>query len=92
MDMKLELTSWRESLTEAMLANGETWVDVESHTFTDEDLDAKFDHGYGGTEGCDFTLWTKARVYFPVCYDGSEWVGSVARNPDGKATPHQGGG
>jgi hypothetical protein len=31
-------------------------------------------------------------VYFPACYDGAEWVGSVSRNPDGKATRHQGGG
>ena len=85
-------TNWREDLTEAMQEHGETWADVEAHTLTEEQLDARFDHGYGGEEGAPFTLWTKNRVYFPGCYDGSEWVASVARNPDGKATEHVGGG
>lgn len=31
-------------------------------------------------------------VYFPLCYDGSEWVGSVSRNPNGVSTMHLGGG
>lgn len=32
-------------------------------------------------------------VYFPLCYDGgSEWVGSVPRNPNGVLTMHLGGG
>lgn len=34
----------------------------------------------------------KKSVYFPLCYDGSEWVGRVTRNPDGKATDHQSDG
>jgi hypothetical protein len=28
---------------------------------------------------------------FPATYEGSEWVGSVPRNPNGKATKHIGG-
>jgi len=90
--MEDTISSWREDLTKAMQSHGETWGDVESCTLTDEQLHAKFDHGYGGTLGEPFTLWTKGRVYFPVQYDGSEWVESVPRNPDGKATPHFGGG
>lgn len=87
-----DYTSWKQDIEEAMRSNGETWADVESHTLTDDELNAKFDHSYGGTNGVPFTLWTKRRVYFPVCYDGAEWVESVSRNPDGKATEHVGGG
>ena len=56
-------------------------------------LDIEFDDGYGIIEGFPFLLWTEKRVYFPVYYDGSEWVGSVPRNPDENAIPqHFGGG
>lgn len=44
-------------------------------------LAREFDSGFGGEEGYGFTLWTSARVYFPVCYDGAESVASVPRNP-----------
>ena len=87
----LQNTNWREDLTEVLAENGETWADVESHTLTESQLEARFFHGFGLTSGVPFTLWTKNRVYFPACYDGSEWVASVARNPDGKATEHVGG-
>jgi hypothetical protein len=55
-------------------------------------LDYDFDPGYGSTEGPSFTLWTAKRVYLPACYDGSEWVASVPRNPCDEATEHVGGG
>jgi len=86
-----EATNWKEDLTEAMQERGETWTDVESHTLTEEQLNAIFDHGFGGTNGTPFTLWTKNRIYFPWQYDGVEGVASVSRNPDGKATEHVGG-
>ena len=54
-------------------------------------LDTEFYAGWGGANGCPFTVWTAARVYFPVVYDGREWVGSVPRNPGPEATMHQGG-
>lgn len=88
---RTDRTTWRKDITRELKENGETWSDVESHTLTDEELDTEFDSGYGGTEGVPFTLWTKSRVYFPLCYDGSEWTGSVSRHPDGKPTIHQGG-
>ena len=86
------MKNWKDMLTEALSGNGETWDDIGSSTLSEEELNRKFDLGYGGTEGAPFTVWTKDRVYFPVCYDGTEWVGSVARHPDGKPTEHQGGG
>jgi hypothetical protein len=83
--------NWRESITQQMGDHGETWADVESCTLTDEQLDADFNDSFGSAEGEAFTLWTKSRVYFPAVYDGSEWVTSVSRNPDGIPTAHVGG-
>ena len=60
-------------------------------TLTKEEAESKFHIGYGGTNGRPFTAWTKDRVYFPVCYDGAEWVESVPRNFPGSVTEHVGG-
>ena len=54
-------------------------------------LDYYFDDDSKKIEGESFTIWTKSRVYFPVQYNGCEWVESVSRNPDGKPTHHIGG-
>ena len=86
------MTTWKELLKETMQMRGETIADLVACTLTDAELVAEFDSGYGGTEGQPFTAWTANTVYFPICYDGAEWVGSVSRNPDGKLTDHQGGG
>jgi hypothetical protein len=85
------MTTWRKLITEAMVPD-DSWENVVSCTLSDEELDVEFDDGYGGTRGVPFTLWTKKNVYFPIQYDGSEWVGSVSRKPDGKPTYHMGGG
>lgn len=84
--------SWREMLLVEMREHGECFDDIISNTLSDEQMDFRFHCGYGGTRGGPFTAWTTNRVYFPVQYDGSEWVGSVARNPDGMPTGHMGGG
>jgi hypothetical protein len=58
----------------------------------DEDaLDIPFDPGYGGSEGPDVLIWTERRVYFPVVYDGSEWLASAPRNPQAEGQSHVGG-
>ena len=85
------LTSWKDMLSRALRDNNETWDDVESNTMTRGEMRRKFEKGYGGTKGVPFTVWTSKSVYFPVCYDGTEWVGRVSRHPDGKPTEHQGG-
>jgi hypothetical protein len=84
------MESWRQMLTEAMHEHGETWNDVEEHTLMPTQLDQLFDSGFGEPNGASFTLWTRARVYFPATYDGAEWVASVARHPDGVPTRHIG--
>lgn len=86
------MENWKAMLDNALKGNGESWGDVEANTMTDEEMSKMFYSGYGRIEGCAFTVWTKNFVYFPVCYDGSEWVGCVSRNPDRKPTDHIGGG
>ena len=99
------MTTWREMITEHMAKHGDSLADVvsmcaETNNWKDENrkpykddswLDLDFDAGYGGEEGARFTIWTTDRIYFPACYDGSEWCTSVARNPNGKPTGHVGG-
>jgi hypothetical protein len=86
------MATWRDLITRAMDESGDDWTKKVHMVPMTLDLDNEFDDGYGGTEGAPFTLWTVDRVYFPVCYDGSEWVASVPRNPCNKVTSHIGGG
>lgn len=99
------MTTWRVLIDEEMAEHGESWDDVvhvalgrmERRAWMScepptPSLDTVFDDGYGIPEGCPFTLWTHKRVYFPVCHDGAESVGSVPRNPCDQATDHVGGG
>lgn len=89
--MNYDNTSWKELFEDKFKDTGDSWENVESSTLTEEQLNTRFDCGYGGIEGDFFTVWTKDQVYFPICYDGAEWIGSVSRNPDNKPTTHQGG-
>lgn len=84
-------TTWRDLIDHEMKRRHEDWDDVIDSAF-DGDVDTVFDNGWGSTEGCAFTLWTHHRVYFPVSYDGAEWVESVNRYPDAEPTKHVGGG
>lgn len=91
-------TTWRELIAREMAKHGDSWDKVDSVVVEPTDycpepsLDAEFDDGHvWPPEGCAFTVWTWRRVYFPVCYDGAESVGSVSRNPDGRANKHVGG-
>lgn len=85
------MATWRGLISDEMECNRETWADVEACTLSDDGLNAFFYDGYGGAKGQPFTLWTKSRVYFPVVYDGLEWVGSVPRDPSDEACKHFGG-
>lgn len=85
------VTTWKEELTNELLNNNEKLKDIIHNTLTDEQMLEEFDDGFGGSEGDAFTAWSKNFVYFPVVYDGSEWVSSVSRNPCDVATEHIGG-
>ena len=84
------MENWKILIEDVMKNHGETWEDVEASTMTEEEMLTEFYSGFGGPEGCPFTVWTKNRVYFPVVYDGAEWASSVSRNPNGKPTTHVG--
>lgn len=85
-------STWRKEINDQMDWQDEGWKDLVKTTLSEHELDREFDPGFGSTHGIPFTLWTKKRVYFPVCYDGSESVGSVPRNPCDVKTFHVGGG
>ena len=87
----MENATWRKMIVMEMKDRGETFGDTVSCTLSEAELDEVFDDGYGGSEGKHFTLWTANRVYFPVVYDGAEWVGSVPRNPNDEKSEHVGG-
>ncbi len=80
--------TWRSALKVATDQTKDPFTDC---TLSDEELDKEFDSGYGGSEGKDFTAWGETYVYFPVVYDGAEWVGWSLRNPCDTSTKHQGG-
>jgi len=82
------MVTWLEMIICEMEYNGDSLDDKVSCTLSIVELGVPFDSGYGAIEGEPFTLWTKKRVYFPVSYDGAECVGSVSRDPDGRATSH----
>jgi hypothetical protein len=91
-------TTWRKAMSD-----NRGWDDKNPHYDAERDgsllavapdesvLDVEFESGFGTSEGPAFTAWTATRVYFPVVYDGSEWVGSAPRNPCDEACEHVGG-
>jgi hypothetical protein len=86
------MIKWRTLLEQSLIDCGETMGDIVSYAPVDGKwLDYYFDDDSKQIEGESFTVWTKKRVYFPVQYNGSEWVESVSRIPDGKPTNHIGG-
>lgn len=82
---------WADMLAECMQKANDPGP-VIACTLSPAAMSWPFDSGFGGTCGEPFTAWTRDRVYFPVCYDGAEWVGSAPRHPCDEATEHVGGG
>jgi len=85
-----EISCWYDELLTVLESTKEDPQDLIT-TLTDEELHEQFPAGFGGTYGRPFTAWGKKYVYFPVVYDGSEWVGYAPRNPCCEKTKHQGG-
>ena len=81
------MATWRELIKE--LAKEDLII---KNTLSETELDVEFHDGHVGTESKAFTAWREKYVYFPVCYDGAEWVGRARRNPCDEATKHMGGG
>ena len=84
--------NWYDMLQEIMEEDGEDFS-KKICTVSDDALKVKFNPGYKGSkEGKPFTAWGEKWVYFPICYDGSEWIGHAPRNPCDISMEHQGGG
>ena len=83
-------TTWRKLLKNAFSQTGDNFDKMET-TLTETQLDKEFDPDFGSPEGDSFTAWGTLFVYFPVTYDGAEWVGYAPRNPCFYKTEHQGG-
>ena len=83
--------SWKDMIDDVFERLNDSWDNVEHCTLSDEELNEKFDSL--DTSGKPFTIWTQKYVYFPVGYDGDEWVGYVQRNPGENPEPtiHVGG-
>ena len=82
--------TWREALEAERKSSGDS-SEIVAVAPTEEVLDVVFDGGYGGSQGENVLVWTKKRVYFPVVYDGAEWMGSAPRNPTKSGQRHVGG-
>ena len=72
--------SWKTVMCERFLDSDVEWCDVE------------FDAGLDCQEGIPFCVWTNDWVYFPVVYDGAQWVGGIPLNPDPNYVPTSYGG
>ena len=83
------MDTWRELIQEEASKHGDS-VDAMTISIEDGGLDREFDDWYGLHEGCPFTAWSVSRVYFPIVYDGAEWVGSAPRNPCDERLEHFG--
>ena len=85
-----EIATWRILINAEASRHNDILDSCFKCTLSESELDQKFNTGYGTIEGLTFTAWSNNRVYFPVQYDGSEWCGSVVRNPDNNPTNHLG--
>jgi hypothetical protein len=81
-------TNWRIEIASAIGKNDDKLIHC---TLSEDELDVLFNSSYGGGEGKPFTAWGEKYVYFPIVYDGAEWVGWAPRNPCDEAMVHQGG-
>lgn len=98
--IKRGFTNWKRLFDEVVATDKEpieyisfkntlmTWRDAQNAPALHE----WFDDDYGGTEGQPFTAWSANWVYFPICYDGREWIGKAPRHPCDYSCKHQGGG
>lgn len=84
------MANWKEMLIDVFNETGDDFLKMET-TLTDEELIKEFDDDVGEVGGTNFTAWGEKYVYFPVIYDGAEWVGYAPRNVCNIKTSHWGG-
>lgn len=85
-----KMETWQEMFEECRTEDGDT-SPVVAVAPDESVLDVAFDSDYGSSAGPAVLIWTEERVYFPVVYDGAEWLESVPRNPVPHPKGHVGG-
>lgn len=85
------LNSWWKMLEDACCTTGDNFDSLVC-TLTVEEMKTQFDTGFGFQEGKSFIAWGEKYVYFPIIYDGSEWIEFVPRNPTKDYDPYHFGG
>lgn len=83
-------TTWRQQLEIARDDNGDTTPIIAYAPANSAIWDKEFDNGYGSPEGSNVLAWSETHVYFPVVYDGAEWIESAPRDPQEFGQPHVG--
>ncbi len=88
-----DVTTWNKVLADFLKEQDDEATDViVAKAPADEKVwDEEFSAGYGGPEGAHILAWSAQWVYFPVCYDGAEWMGRAPRHPRAKGQEHVGG-
>lgn len=82
--------NWYEMIKDLCVETGDSFENLVC-TLSEDEMKMEFDIDYGREEGKPFTAWGEKYVYFPICYDGFEWVGFAPRNPCDIPMRHQGG-
>jgi hypothetical protein len=75
------IPTWRDYLFKAINNAGEDPDSaIVATTLSDRYIDANVD-GYNRASEQQWIVWTMARVYFPIIFDGYVEIGSVPRDP-----------
>ena len=72
--------NWYDELQKEFIKNGDDFSEMLIN-INEKEQKQEFDSGGGDCNGVPFTAWGVYFVYFPVGYDGSDYIGSVPRNP-----------
>lgn len=83
-------TTWRQELAAAQ-RRADDQNEIIAYAPDAAAFVVEFDSSYGSPKGPDVLAWTETRVYFPVTYDGSEWMESAPRHPTTEGQEHIGG-
>lgn len=76
---RMNKTTFRELIQNALSLVKETFEDINFQTYEDADLDAAHENKYGGSNFKPFYAWSAKRVYFLCDYNGMNFVASVPR-------------
>ena len=87
-------TTWNKVLAELLAEServGEPDVIIAKAPADEKVWDQEFSDGYGTSEGAPVLAWSEEWVYFPVVYDGAEWLERAPRHPRATGQDHVGG-